>query len=273
VTESDLSYPLGRSDAETRRLILQHQITGPLTRRFFQAAGIGAGMKVLDVGSGAGDVALLVSELVGPRGRVVGVDMNADILETARARVAAVGARGVTFHAGDLRTMALDEDFDAVVGRWLLMYIPDPAAFVRMLVTKLRPNGIVAFQENDFHFPPATFPGTSLDPMLRPFMTPPPGGPEMHMGTKLYATYVAAGLPGPQLMAEAVMGGGKDWPGFELLAETVRSLIPMREQMGGFDPKALDIDTLADRLCAEVTAENGVQMLPLMVGAWSRKPC
>ncbi len=266
------TYFLGRSDAETRRLILQHQVVGPATRRFLQAAGIGTGMKVLDVGSGAGDVALLLSDLVGPRGRVVGVDMNAHILETARARVAAVGARGVTFHHGDVRTIALDDDFDAVVGRWLLMYIPEPAAFVRTLATRVRPGGIVAFHENDFHFPPATFPPTSLDPVLRPFIMPPPGGPEMHMGTKLYATFVAAGLPGPQLMAEAIMGGGKDWPGFELLAETVRSLLPMMETAAGIDPKSVDVDTLADRLCAEVTAQNGVQMLPLMVGAWSRRP-
>src|SRR5215216_3225626 len=85
------SYALGRTERETRRLILQHQIYGPITRRFFMAAGIGAGMKVLDVGSGAGDVALLLADLVGPRGRVVGVEMNPEILDTARARVASVG--------------------------------------------------------------------------------------------------------------------------------------------------------------------------------------
>src|SRR4051812_33550527 len=85
------AYPLGRSEAETARLILQHQIYGPLTRQFFQAAGIGRGMKVLDLGSGAGDVAMLLADLVGPDGHVIGVDINAEILESARARVRAVG--------------------------------------------------------------------------------------------------------------------------------------------------------------------------------------
>ena len=84
------TYPLGRSEAETRRLVLQNQIFGPLTRQFLQAAGINRGMKVLDLGSGAGDVAMLLADLVGPEGEVVGVDMNADILETARARVSAL---------------------------------------------------------------------------------------------------------------------------------------------------------------------------------------
>src|SRR5262245_59589433 len=101
-------YVLGRSESETRRLILQDQIYGRLTRRFFQAAGIGPGMKVLDLGSGAGDVALLVADLVGPAGRVVGVDMNADILETARARMTAAGWNNVTFAGGDAREMPLD---------------------------------------------------------------------------------------------------------------------------------------------------------------------
>ena len=58
VMSSADTYVLGRGEAETRRLIFQHQIYGPITRRFLSAAGIGAGMKVLDVGSGAGDDAL-----------------------------------------------------------------------------------------------------------------------------------------------------------------------------------------------------------------------
>src|SRR5262249_42865963 len=113
------TYILGRSSSETRRLILQHQLFAPLTRRFFEAAGMGAGMKVLDLGSGAGDVALLAADLVGASGRVVGVDMNAEILETARSRAASAGWTNITFVAGDAREIALDADFDAVVGRWI----------------------------------------------------------------------------------------------------------------------------------------------------------
>ena len=85
-------YALGRSEAETQRLILQHQIYGPLTRQFLIGAGVGPGMTVLDLGSGAGDVALLLADLVGPQGRVVGIDTNAKILDVARARVRAAGS-------------------------------------------------------------------------------------------------------------------------------------------------------------------------------------
>ena len=264
------SYPLGRTEAETRRLILQAHIYGPLTRRFFQAAGIGAGMKVLDIGSGAGDVAMLAADLVGPRGRVVGVDMNGEILETARRRAAAAGFANVTFHAGDVREIAFEDEFDAVVGRWVLMYVPDPAALLRSLIARLRPGGIVAFHENDFTYPPTTFPATESMTRLQKWSIPPPGtpGPSMRMGTKLYATYLAAGLPGPNFVLEAPAGGGADWPGYEYAVETLRSLLPALQEMIGLDPAEVDIDTLTDRLRQEVVANQGIQMLPLMFGAW-----
>jgi ubiquinone/menaquinone biosynthesis C-methylase UbiE len=268
------TYILGRSDAETKRLILQHQIFGPLTRRFFQAAGIGAGMKVLDLGSGAGDVALLAADLVGPTGRVVGVDVNATILETARARAAAIGATHVSFVSGDVRELRLDDDFDAVVGRWVLMHIADPVAVVRHLVTRLRPGGIVAFHENDFTHPPTVFPPTELSREIQRWAIPPAGTPgrETRMGTQLFKTYVEAGLPGPQLMVEAAVGGGPDWPGYEYLAETMRSLLPALQQLTGVDASVMQIDTLAARLRDDVVSRHGVFMLPIMFGAWSRKP-
>ncbi len=267
------NYILGRTEAETRRLILQDQIYGPLTRRFFQAAGIGTGMKVLDIGSGAGDVALLLAELVGPRGRVVGVEMNPAIIETARARVAAAGWSNVTFVTGDVHKIALDRDFDAVVGRWVLMYLPEPAAMLRHLATHVRAGGIVAFHENDFTYPPAVFPPSDLTRQIERWVVPPPGtpGPEMHMGTRLFKTYIDAGLPAPELMVEAPVGGGPDWPGYEYLVETFRSLLPALSRLTGLDPSKIGIDTLAERLRDDVTSRGAIQMLPIMFGAWARK--
>jgi SAM-dependent methyltransferase len=294
-------YVLGRSEAETRRLILQHLIYAPLTRRVFEAAGIGAGMRVLDVGSGAGDVALLLAELVGPTGRVVGVDLNAAILDTARARVAAAGWRNVEFHAGEAAEVAPGEVFDAAVGRWVLMYQPDPAALLRRLATRLRAGGVVAFHENDFGYPPGTFPPSALSQQVQRWSLPPgiaagppggapgeapgpppgaagpggppgPGGPEMRMGTKLFQTYLDAGLPAPQLRLEAPIGGGPDWPGYEYTAETLRSLLPAMQRLTGADAATVGIDTLAERMRQDAVDGRRVQMLPMMIGAWARTP-
>ena len=82
---------MGRSDEETQRLMEQSRLFEPITRRFLTSAGIGQGMRVLDIGCGAGDVSLIAAELVGPDGEVVGVDMNPEILDSARMRVRAAG--------------------------------------------------------------------------------------------------------------------------------------------------------------------------------------
>jgi ubiquinone/menaquinone biosynthesis C-methylase UbiE len=268
------TYALGRSAAETRRLIRQAQIYGPLTRQFFATAGIAVGMNVLDVGSGAGDVALLLADLVGPRGSVVGVEMNRTILETARERVRAVGWTNVAFVEGDVNDTSLGDDFDAVVGRWVLMYLADPVAVLRKLLRCLRPGGVIAFQENDFTYPPTSLPPAPLHRQVMQWTTPPPGrgGPDMQMGSKLFQTYLDAELPAPQLRLDAPVGGGSDWPGYTYVADTVRSLLPMLEQMGMVNAEDVGIETLADRLRAEVGDQRGVQMLPMIIGAWARKP-
>jgi len=273
-TDPSDTYALGRSAAETERLIRQAQIYGPLTRGLFASAGIIAGMKVLDVGSGAGDVALLLADLVGPRGTVVGVETNPTILQTARARVSAAGWTNVTFLEGDVQSASLDDDFDAVVGRWILMYLPDPAALLSRLLGRLRPGGIVAFQENDFTYQPTTFPPAPLHQQVMRWTTPPAngGGPDQRMGSKLYGTYLDAGLPEPQLRLDAPIGGGPDWPGYDYVADTVRSLLPMLERMGAVTPEEVHVETLADRLRAEAVGQRGVQMLPMVIGAWARKP-
>jgi ubiquinone/menaquinone biosynthesis C-methylase UbiE len=265
-------YAMGRTLAETRRLVLQHQVYGPLTRRLFVAAGIGPGMKVLDVGSGAGDVALLAADLVGASGLVLGIDMNPTILETARERAVLAGWTNVGFQAADLREFTTNFAFDAVVGRFVLMYQEDPTAIVRRLAKFLRPGGIVAFHELDFTYPPTVMPVTDLTRKIHKWLiasgTP---GAEMMMGSKLLKTYEDAGLPTPQFVVEAAAGGGQGWPGYELLIQTFRSLLPVLEKYTGLDPREVDIDTLEERLRQDVVSRQAIQLMPLMFGAWSRK--
>src|SRR4029077_13796338 len=117
------------------------------TRAAFAEAGIGTGMSVLDVGSGAGDVALLAGDLVGRQGKVVGIDRNGAGLTVARARAAAADFPHVMFREGDIAEIDANEKFDAVIGRLVLMYFPDPAATLTRLAAHLSPGGIVAFGE------------------------------------------------------------------------------------------------------------------------------
>ena len=103
-------------------------------------------------------------------------------------------------------------------------------------------------------------------------MTPPPDdpGPEMAMGPKLFATYLSAGLPAPELRLGAPIGGGPDWPGYAYVAASVRSLLPFMEQIGVIEPGVIDVEVLQERLRAEVVEHGAVQQLATVIGAWSR---
>ncbi|TMJ53049.1 MAG: methyltransferase domain-containing protein, partial [Alphaproteobacteria bacterium] len=70
------SYPFRSSEAERQRLIAQDGLVAPSTQRLFEQAGIAPGMRVLDIGSGPGDVAFLAARMVGPAGEVIGVDRD-----------------------------------------------------------------------------------------------------------------------------------------------------------------------------------------------------
>ena len=267
-------YPLGRSDAEARRLELQHRVYGWATRALFAGAGIGAGMRVLDVGSGAGDVALLLADLVGPSGEVVGVEIAPESIGVATERVRAAGVDGIVrFVQADLRDLVLDEaPFDAIVGRWVLMYQPDPVALLRRLAGLLRPGGILAFQESDLELLHGPVPPTPLFEQVRSWMRPPPidTGIETRMGPKLHAAFLAAGLPAPTVRIDTPVGGGPDWLGYELMAASLRSLLPMLVAFNGVDPAEVGVDTLEDRLRAEIVERDAVLPLVSVYGAWAR---
>ena len=85
-------YELGHTDRELKRLGTQAQLVDPMTRHFFINAGIAAGIRVLDIGSGAGDVAFLAAKLVGISGEVVGTDRSPIAVEAARSGAAARAA-------------------------------------------------------------------------------------------------------------------------------------------------------------------------------------
>src|SRR5882762_10965836 len=100
----EIIYVLGHSQDEIRRLIDQAAILRPTTERLLRSAGIEQGMRVLDLGCGAGDVSMLAGKLVGPTGSVVGIDPNADVLAVARGR--AEGLSHVTFAQASVGTFS-----------------------------------------------------------------------------------------------------------------------------------------------------------------------
>ena len=271
----DATYTLGRTSHETTRLIEQSRIYGESTQRLCKRAGITDGMRVLEIGSGAGDVALTLTELVGPTGEVIGVDVNPSILDTARRRATDAGVRNVEFIAGDARMLAFAEKFDAIVGRFVLMYMADPGRAFSKLITHLKPGGIAAFQEPEYTLYPAFLhPDTPLINQLIKWILDvfEHSGAHLDMGIGLYRAFVDAGLPPPTMHLESPIGAAKTWAGYRYMATIFQSLLPLLEKYGLATAAQVDVDTLAARLREEILASKRPFFLPLHVTAYATLP-
>jgi len=147
ITNSNGDYALGYTNSEHNRLIRQATRIAPYTERLLREAGIGPGQRVLDLGSGVGDVAMLLARIVGPSGAIVGIERDPTSIARANARAAEAGLRNISFTQADVNQIDSDEPFDAAVGRFILMFLPDPASVLRSLTRLVRPGGVLAFQE------------------------------------------------------------------------------------------------------------------------------
>ena len=274
-SNSDATYTLGRTSHETTRLIEQSRIYGESTQRLCKRAGIRKGMRVLEIGSGAGDVALMLAELVGQEGRVVGVDVNPIILETARQRATEAGIRNVEFIAGDARTLAFADKFDAIVGRFVLMYMADPGKAFAKLITYLNPGGIVAFQEPEYTLYPALLhPDTPLMNQLIEWILNvfEHSGAYLDMGIGLYRAFVDVGLPPPTMHLESPIGAAETWAGYRYMATIFQSLLPLLEKYGLATAEQVGVGTLAARLRQEVLTSKRPFFLPLHITAYAVRP-
>jgi SAM-dependent methyltransferase len=273
-TEPADAYALGRSREEYERLTRQAALFSGVTQRLFRAAGLAPGMRVLDVGSGAGDVAFLAAELVGPEGAVVGVDVDGAALATARARAELLRLQNVRFVEGDVRTAALGDDFDAAVGRLILMYLEDPAQALRAIAARVRAGGAIAFQELDLDpgIGARSLPGGTLwdetgELVIEAFAR---AGAHVRMGRQLYGAFLAAGLAAPEMCEEALVGGGPDFGAYAWLAGVAHSLAPLMQRLGLATAEDLGLDTLAERIRDDAVASRAVVWTPPLIGAYAR---
>jgi len=267
-------YVLGYSAEEHERLMRQAALLRPWTEKFFRAAGIADAMRVLDVGCGLGDVSMLAADLVGSRGTVTGVDRDGPALEQARLRVARQGLDNrVKFIQSSLDEFKPEEMFDAVVGRYILLYQPDAGAMVRQVAEFVRPGGIVVFHELDFGRPHALWPEPPLFQKIYKILGEAfrQGGAPPDFGLRLTRTFLDAGLGYPTVQAELPVGSVPGSPLFWWIATTIKTLLPRIEQFGLATAAELQVETLAQRMEAEAL-ELGTQILgPVQFGAWTRK--
>jgi ubiquinone/menaquinone biosynthesis C-methylase UbiE len=265
--------PVDRAVQEACRLVLQAEVYAAVTRRFLIEAGIREGMRVLDVGSGAGDVGLLVSELVGQAGTVTGVDCSAAMARIASERARLMGKTNVAFVYADIESVDLAGHFDAVVGRFILRELDDAPRTLRQLTRLLAPGGILAFQEKVHAIPVTSIPTVQVVEKVRRWMDEARAraNMELALGAKLPRIYGKAGLPSPQLRLEAPVGYGPGWAGYAYYAETLRAMLPAIYLHEIATEKEVDIDRVEDNMRSEAVGLGATLILTPCIGAWAKR--
>lgn len=255
--------------AEQERLLAQATLFESSTRQLLIQAGVSPGMRVLDLGTGAGSVATIAAELVGPDGAVIGVDRDPDAVDHAKGLATRSNLSNVEFHVADVQTLdGVPNGFDAVVGRLLLMYLAHPAGTLRNATALARPGAVICMYEADFTYPWAS----EQTPLWRQVQkwvldTLAQTGAQQRMGPALFGTFRAAGLGEPQMLLSSFAGGGSHAPAWGI-ANLVHGILPLMERLGITSRAEVEPETLSDRLLAEVVASDGTLTLP-MFGAWS----
>lgn len=140
MTTEEREYVLGTHDAELARLGFQHQVWAGATVAAWEHARFHRGATILDVGCGPGYATFDLAALVGPEGRVIGVDVSQRFIahvaaEAARRRVSQVETR-----LEDLTALSVPEaSVDGAFARWVMCFLPDPGAVIARVARTLRP--------------------------------------------------------------------------------------------------------------------------------------
>ena len=269
----ETEYILGHSDREIRRLMHQAAILRPITERLLRGAGIGRGMRVLDLGCGAGDVSMLAAELVGAAGSVVGIDRSQEAIAVARRRARTAELRHVHFEEATVGAFSGIQPFDMVIGRYVLIHQDDPVAFIRKAADLARPGGVVAFHELCVRGQGVqSLPTVSLWQQAGEWirMAFQAAAPHHDAGGRLIEHFSRAGLPQPTVFCESPVGRGEDSPLVAWIADTLESFLPQLAKMRILTADTIAIETFEDHLRTALVEAKSQIVGPAQFCAWTR---
>ncbi len=220
-------YVIRGGEAGYKRLALLARTRWPDTAALLARAGLAAGMRCLDLGCGGGQVTLEIARLVAPEGSAVGVDMDEIKLALARQTAADDGLVNVEFRQLDVAQWDETDSYDAVYSRFLLQHLDAPVDLLRRMWAAIRPRGVLIVEEADFD-------GWCCHPANEAFdffvsaydMALTRRGGDAAFGRKLYAGFLAAGVPVPEVgLVQPVWTGGEGkalaWSTLEASAEAI----------------------------------------------------
>jgi ubiquinone/menaquinone biosynthesis C-methylase UbiE len=150
IAERVRSYILDGGDEDLRRLLSLAEVTEEMARSAFRRVGVLEGWSAIDCGCGPIGGLAVMAEMVGPAGRVVGVDFSEPTIERARSVAATLQLGNVELFAGDIHELdsaAVGGPFDLAYARHFLMHQPDPVRTLTQIAGLLRPGGWIVAQE------------------------------------------------------------------------------------------------------------------------------
>ncbi|HEY3886538.1 MAG TPA: methyltransferase domain-containing protein [Vicinamibacterales bacterium] len=228
-------------------------------------------MNVLDIGCGVGDVSLLAARLVGRDGSVTSVDIDPAALETVEARASAEEINNIECVKADIHGWKPGRRFDAVVGRHILIHSKDPLSVLRDCAALLHERGLAAFHEYDFSVVHRAWPATTQrERVMEVFDQFFARVAWSNIGSRLWNLLIEAGFERPDCRAEYPISGGSESVYYEWITESFRSIHPRAVAQGVIAEGEFDLDTLEERLRAEVGAGKSCIPAPAMVGAFAR---
>ena len=242
-----------------------------ITYNLLVDAGIQKGMHVLDIGCGRGDVSFLLADMVGIEGSVLGLDLNDNALEVARKHASENRLKNVDFVKSDLNALSVNNyQFDAIVGRRVLMYLSDPGRVISELSTILKMGGMMIFQESDSTLSTKSIIPMPLHTQVDKWIwdTVAHEGGNIHLGFDLWNLLTQKGLTVENLRAEAIVQTpDKPLP----RALIVKLMLPRIIKMGVATKEEIDINTLEDRLTKERKKTNATYISEIVFYGWARK--
>ena len=142
-------YTIEGGSAGKARLDVLSSVMQQATTALLLRAGVVPGDRCVDVGCGGANVSRQLARLVGPRGTVVGVDLDPEVLALARHEVETEELNNVRFHVGDATSIP-GGPYDLAYARFLLSHVGDPTAVLSAMVASLAPGGLVIVEDTDF---------------------------------------------------------------------------------------------------------------------------
>jgi hypothetical protein len=165
-----------------------------------------------------------------------------------------------------------EHPFDAVIGRHILIHTPEPLSLLKKAYSALVEGGVAVFQEYDFSVIHCPYPRCpqferTMQVFRDFFCSVIPGD----VGTRLFHLFLEAGFTAPDCRVEQPIDGGPDSPFYELIAESLRTVLPRAQALGIANEAEVKIDTLAQRLREEAVSLKAGCPAPCMVGGFARK--